>query len=116
MILRDGFSTGTRIGGCRSGTEAIEFLPQQSTVIVRYEHLGLMAEVMNLPSDLANKVMKHLRCMAGLDPGDWHSPRTGRIRFASQQDRWDIILTTSPQPAGEQLLLRLERHWQKKEQ
>lgn len=85
----------------------IHFEPQKTHMRVRFRIDGTLYEKKSIPLELAKNVISRIKIMAQMDVTENRRPQDGRISITIQKRDYDLRLSTLPDIAGENLVLRI---------
>ncbi|MCG7927798.1 MAG: type IV-A pilus assembly ATPase PilB [Candidatus Thiodiazotropha taylori] len=90
------------------GVSDIHFEPYEYTYRIRYRQDGMLHEVANPPSNLANRLSTRLKVMSRLNIAERRVPQDGRIKMKLSKSRAiDFRVNTCPTLYGEKIVLRI---------
>jgi type IV pilus assembly protein PilB len=92
----------------KQGVSDIHFEPYEYTYRVRYRQDGLLHEVANPPSNLANRLASRIKVMSRMNIAERRVPQDGRIKMQLTKSRAiDFRVNTCPTLYGEKIVLRI---------
>jgi len=89
------------------GSSDIHFEPYEEKCRVRFRIDGKLKEYYVIPLREYPEIINKLKIKAGLDISEKRLPQDGRITMKTQQDEFDIRVSTLPTLHGEKIVLRL---------
>ncbi|MGD9169021.1 MAG: ATPase, T2SS/T4P/T4SS family, partial [Candidatus Thiodiazotropha sp.] len=92
----------------KQGVSDIHFEPYEYTYRVRYRQDGMLHEVANPPSNLANRLASRIKVMSRMNIAERRVPQDGRIKMQLSKSRAiDFRVNTCPTLYGEKIVLRI---------
>jgi type IV pilus assembly protein PilB len=92
----------------KQGVSDIHFEPYEYTYRIRYRQDGMLREVANPPSNLANRLSSRLKVMSRMNIAEKRVPQDGRIKMQLSKTRAiDFRVNTCPTLYGEKIVLRI---------
>jgi type IV pilus assembly protein PilB len=92
----------------KQGVSDIHFEPYEYTYRVRYRQDGMLREVANPPSNLANRLSSRIKVMSRMNIAEKRVPQDGRIKMQLSKSRAiDFRVNTCPTLYGEKIVLRI---------
>ncbi len=92
----------------KQGVSDIHFEPYEYTYRVRYRQDGILREVANPPSNLANRLSSRIKVMSRMNIAEKRVPQDGRIKMQLSKSRAiDFRVNTCPTLYGEKIVLRI---------
>jgi len=86
----------------------IHFEPYERTYRIRYRQDGMLREVANPPSNLANRLASRIKVMSRMNIAERRIPQDGRIKMKLSKSRSiDFRVNTCPTLYGEKIVLRI---------
>jgi type IV pilus assembly protein PilB len=86
----------------------VHFEPYEHTYRIRYRQDGILQEVANPPSNLANRLSSRLKVMSRMNIAEKRVPQDGRIKMKLSKSRSiDFRVNTCPTLYGEKIVLRI---------
>ncbi len=86
----------------------IHFEPYEHTYRIRYRQDGMLREVANPPSNLANRLSSRIKVMSRMNIAERRIPQDGRIKMKLSKTRSiDFRVNTCPTIYGEKIVLRI---------
>jgi type IV pilus assembly protein PilB len=90
------------------GVSDIHFEPYERTYRIRYRQDGMLHEVANPPSNLANRLSSRIKVMSRMNIAERRIPQDGRIKMKLSKSRSiDFRVNTCPTLYGEKIVLRI---------
>jgi type IV pilus assembly protein PilB len=90
------------------GVSDIHFEPYEHTYRIRYRQDGMLNEVANPPSNLANRLSSRIKVMSRMNIAERRVPQDGRIKMKLSKSRSiDFRVNTCPTLYGEKIVLRI---------
>jgi type IV pilus assembly protein PilB len=90
------------------GVSDIHFEPYETTYRIRYRQDGMLHEVANPPSNLANRLSSRIKVMSRMNIAERRIPQDGRIKMKLSKTRSiDFRVNTCPTLYGEKIVLRI---------
>jgi type IV pilus assembly protein PilB len=90
------------------GVSDIHFEPYERTYRIRYRQDGMLHEVANPPSNLANRLSSRIKVMSRMNIAERRVPQDGRIKMKLSKTRSiDFRVNTCPTLYGEKIVLRI---------
>ncbi len=90
------------------GVSDIHFEPYEHTYRIRYRQDGMLHEVANPPSNLANRLSSRIKVMSRMNIAERRVPQDGRIKMKLSKTRSiDFRVNTCPTLYGEKIVLRI---------
>ncbi|MES9981454.1 MAG: type IV-A pilus assembly ATPase PilB, partial [Candidatus Thiodiazotropha sp. 6PLUC5] len=90
------------------GVSDIHFEPYEYTYRIRYRQDGMLHEVANPPSNLANRLSSRIKVMSRMNIAERRVPQDGRIKMQLSKTRAiDFRVNTCPTLYGEKIVLRI---------
>jgi type IV pilus assembly protein PilB len=90
------------------GVSDIHFEPYEYTYRIRYRQDGMLHEVANPPSNLANRLSSRIKVMSRMNIAEKRVPQDGRIKMKLSKSRAiDFRVNTCPTLYGEKIVLRI---------
>jgi type IV pilus assembly protein PilB len=90
------------------GVSDIHFEPYEYTYRIRYRQDGMLHEVGNPPSNLANRLSSRIKVMSRMNIAEKRVPQDGRIKMQLSKNRAiDFRVNTCPTLYGEKIVLRI---------
>ncbi|MEJ2452773.1 MAG: type IV-A pilus assembly ATPase PilB [Candidatus Thiodiazotropha sp.] len=90
------------------GVSDIHFEPYENTYRIRYRQDGMLHEVANPPSNLANRLSSRIKVMSRMNIAERRVPQDGRIKMKLSKTRSiDFRVNTCPTLYGEKIVLRI---------
>lgn len=90
------------------GVSDIHFEPYETTYRIRYRQDGMLHEVANPPSNLANRLSSRIKVMSRMNIAERRIPQDGRIKMKLSKSRSiDFRVNTCPTLYGEKIVLRI---------
>ncbi len=90
------------------GVSDIHFEPYEHTYRIRYRQDGMLREVANPPSNLANRLSSRIKVMSRMNIAERRVPQDGRIKMKLSKTRAiDFRVNTCPTLYGEKIVLRI---------
>ncbi len=90
------------------GVSDIHFEPYEHTYRIRYRQDGMLHEVANPPSNLANRLSSRIKVMSRMNIAERRVPQDGRIKMKLSKSRSiDFRVNTCPTLYGEKIVLRI---------
>jgi type IV pilus assembly protein PilB len=90
------------------GVSDIHFEPYERTYRIRYRQDGMLHEVANPPSNLANRLSSRIKVMSRMNIAERRVPQDGRIKMKLSKSRSiDFRVNTCPTLYGEKIVLRI---------
>ena len=90
------------------GVSDIHFEPYEHTYRIRYRQDGMLREVANPPSNLANRLSSRIKVMSRMNIAERRIPQDGRIKMKLSKSRSiDFRVNTCPTLYGEKIVLRI---------
>jgi type IV pilus assembly protein PilB len=90
------------------GVSDIHFEPYEHTYRIRYRQDGMLHEVANPPSNLANRLSSRIKVMSRMNIAERRIPQDGRIKMKLSKSRSiDFRVNTCPTLYGEKIVLRI---------
>jgi type IV pilus assembly protein PilB len=90
------------------GVSDIHFEPYEYTYRIRYRQDGMLHEVANPPSNLANRLSSRIKVMSRMNIAEKRVPQDGRIKMKLSRSRAiDFRVNTCPTLYGEKIVLRI---------
>jgi len=91
-----------------SSASDIHFEPYEKTFRVRFRQDGILREVANPPSNIANRLVARLKVMSRMNIAERRVPQDGRIKLKLSRSRdIDFRVNTLPTLYGEKVVLRI---------
>ncbi|MBT2989869.1 MAG: type IV-A pilus assembly ATPase PilB [Candidatus Thiodiazotropha sp. (ex Ctena orbiculata)] len=92
----------------KQGVSDIHFEPYEYKYRIRYRQDGLLHEVANPPSNLANRLASRIKVMSRMNIAERRIPQDGRIKMQLSKNRAiDFRVNTCPTLYGEKIVLRI---------
>ncbi|ODJ88374.1 type II secretion system protein E [Candidatus Thiodiazotropha endolucinida] len=92
----------------KQGVSDVHFEPYEYTYRIRYRQDGLLHEVANPPSNLANRLASRIKVMSRMNIAERRVPQDGRIKMQLSKSRAiDFRVNTCPTLYGEKIVLRI---------
>jgi general secretion pathway protein E len=91
----------------REGATDLHIEPSSKGWRLRLRVDGVLQESTELPSDLGQRLLQHLKSIAGLDPVTSFLPRDAHLSYALEDRRLDIRMACVPCQSGEKAALRI---------
>ncbi|MEJ2464395.1 MAG: type IV-A pilus assembly ATPase PilB [Candidatus Thiodiazotropha sp.] len=90
------------------GVSDVHFEPYETTYRIRYRQDGMLHEVANPPSNLANRLSSRIKVMSRMNIAERRIPQDGRIKMKLSKTRSiDFRVNTCPTLYGEKIVLRI---------
>ncbi|MEW8220443.1 MAG: ATPase, T2SS/T4P/T4SS family, partial [Candidatus Thiodiazotropha taylori] len=90
------------------GVSDIHFEPYEYTYRIRYRQDGMLREIANPPSNLANRLSSRIKVMSRMNIAEKRVPQDGRIKMQLSKKRAiDFRVNTCPTLYGEKIVLRI---------
>ncbi|MCU7929236.1 MAG: type IV-A pilus assembly ATPase PilB [Candidatus Thiodiazotropha sp. (ex Codakia rugifera)] len=90
------------------GVSDVHFEPYEYTYRIRYRQDGMLHEVANPPSNLANRLSSRIKVMSRMNIAERRIPQDGRIKMQLSKTRAiDFRVNTCPTLYGEKIVLRI---------
>ena len=90
------------------GVSDVHFEPYEHTYRIRYRQDGMLHEVANPPSNLANRLSSRIKVMSRMNIAERRVPQDGRIKMKLSKSRSiDFRVNTCPTLYGEKIVLRI---------
>ena len=90
------------------GVSDIHFEPYEHIYRIRYRQDGMLHEVANPPSNLANRLSSRIKVMSRMNIAERRVPQDGRIKMKlSKSHSIDFRVNTCPTLYGEKIVLRI---------
>ncbi|MCU7846648.1 MAG: type IV-A pilus assembly ATPase PilB [Candidatus Thiodiazotropha sp. (ex Lucinoma kastoroae)] len=90
------------------GVSDVHFEPYEYTYRIRYRQDGMLHEVANPPSNLANRLSSRIKVMSRMNIAERRVPQDGRIKMQLSKTRAiDFRVNTCPTLYGEKIVLRI---------
>jgi type IV pilus assembly protein PilB len=90
------------------GVSDVHFEPYEHTYRIRYRQDGMLHEVANPPSNLANRLSSRIKVMSRMNIAERRIPQDGRIKMKLSKTRSiDFRVNTCPTLYGEKIVLRI---------
>ncbi|MBW9271974.1 MAG: type IV-A pilus assembly ATPase PilB [Candidatus Thiodiazotropha sp. (ex. Lucinisca nassula)] len=90
------------------GVSDIHFEPYEYTYRIRYRQDGMLREIANPPSNLANRLSSRIKVMSRMNIAERRVPQDGRIKMQLSKKRAiDFRVNTCPTLYGEKIVLRI---------
>jgi type IV pilus assembly protein PilB len=90
------------------GVSDIHFEPYEHIYRIRYRQDGMLHEVANPPSNLANRLSSRIKVMSRMNIAERRIPQDGRIKMKLSKSRSiDFRVNTCPTLYGEKIVLRI---------
>jgi type IV pilus assembly protein PilB len=90
------------------GVSDIHFEPYEHIFRIRYRQDGMLHEVANPPSNLANRLSSRIKVMSRMNIAERRIPQDGRIKMKLSKSRSiDFRVNTCPTLYGEKIVLRI---------
>ncbi|MCU7851127.1 MAG: type IV-A pilus assembly ATPase PilB [Candidatus Thiodiazotropha sp. (ex Monitilora ramsayi)] len=90
------------------GVSDVHFEPYEHTYRIRYRQDGMLHEVANPPSNLANRLSSRIKVMSRMNIAERRIPQDGRIKMKLSKSRSiDFRVNTCPTLYGEKIVLRI---------
>ncbi|MEW8381243.1 MAG: type IV-A pilus assembly ATPase PilB [Candidatus Thiodiazotropha sp.] len=90
------------------GVSDIHFEPYEYTYRIRYRQDGMLREIANPPSNLANRLSSRIKVMSRMNIAERRVPQDGRIKMQLSKNRAiDFRVNTCPTLYGEKIVLRI---------
>ena len=90
------------------GVSDVHFEPYEHTYRIRYRQDGMLREVANPPSNLANRLSSRIKVMSRMNIAERRVPQDGRIKMKLSRSRSiDFRVNTCPTLYGEKIVLRI---------
>ncbi|MCU7906944.1 MAG: type IV-A pilus assembly ATPase PilB [Candidatus Thiodiazotropha sp. (ex Epidulcina cf. delphinae)] len=90
------------------GVSDVHFEPYEYTYRIRYRQDGMLHEVANPPSNLANRLSSRIKVMSRMNIAERRVPQDGRIKMRLSKSRAiDFRVNTCPTLYGEKIVLRI---------
>ena len=90
------------------GVSDIHFEPYEHIYRIRYRQDGMLREVANPPSNLANRLSSRIKVMSRMNIAERRIPQDGRIKMKLSKTRSiDFRVNTCPTLYGEKIVLRI---------
>lgn len=90
------------------GVSDIHFEPYEHIYRIRYRQDGMLHEVANPPSNLANRLSSRIKVMSRMNIAERRVPQDGRIKMKLSKSRSiDFRVNTCPTLYGEKIVLRI---------
>ncbi|MCU7936924.1 MAG: type IV-A pilus assembly ATPase PilB [Candidatus Thiodiazotropha sp. (ex Dulcina madagascariensis)] len=96
------------LDGINQGVSDVHFEPYEYTYRIRYRQDGMLHEVANPPSNLANRLASRIKVMSRMNIAERRVPQDGRIKMRLSKSRAiDFRVNTCPTLYGEKIVLRI---------
>ncbi|MCU7927338.1 MAG: type IV-A pilus assembly ATPase PilB [Candidatus Thiodiazotropha sp. (ex Dulcina madagascariensis)] len=96
------------LDGINQGVSDVHFEPYEYTYRIRYRQDGILHEVANPPSNLANRLASRIKVMSRMNIAERRVPQDGRIKMRLSKSRAiDFRVNTCPTLYGEKIVLRI---------
>ncbi|MCG7898932.1 MAG: type IV-A pilus assembly ATPase PilB [Candidatus Thiodiazotropha lotti] len=90
------------------GVSDVHFEPYEYTYRIRYRQDGMLREIANPPSNLANRLSSRIKVMSRMNIAEKRVPQDGRIKMQLSKKRAiDFRVNTCPTLYGEKIVLRI---------
>ncbi len=90
------------------GVSDVHFEPYEHVYRIRYRQDGILHEVANPPSNLANRLSSRIKVMSRMNIAERRVPQDGRIKMKLSKNRSiDFRVNTCPTLYGEKIVLRI---------
>lgn len=85
----------------------IHIEPDHNNVRVRYRVNGILQEVLDVPLSAQEKIVSHIKVLAGMDIIERRFPQDGYIHYLNQSKPYDVRVSSMPSVRGEKIVLRI---------
>ncbi len=92
--------------GYEFGASDIHIEPQPDYSIVRFRIDGIMNDILEMPKQIHGSIIARIKVMARLRTDEHQSPQDGKIRYAFEDEQFDIRVSMVPTIGGENVVMR----------
>ncbi len=85
----------------------IHIEPDQNNVRVRYRVNGVLQEVLDVPLSAQEKIVSHIKVLAGMDIIERRFPQDGYLHYLHQSKPYDVRISSMPSVRGEKIVMRI---------